>query len=119
MCKLKLKNMRKFRVYDTFNGDGEVYDYDVTIEDTDKGDKYTLFRSNGGNWSDDCRREEIFSLLDTGNGVIFPKNIYTKEVNYSQLAELFVVLSVINKKDRTPIYGGRVEEVIESNNFNI
>jgi hypothetical protein len=111
--------MRKFRVYDTFNGGGEVYDYDVTIEDTDKGDKYTLYRSNGGNWSDHCKGEEIFFLLDTGNGVIFPKNIFSKDVDYHNLAELFVLLSVINKTDRSPIYGGRAEEVIESNNFNI
>jgi hypothetical protein len=111
--------MRKFRVYDTFNGGGETHDYDVTIEDTDKGDKYTLFRSNCGNWSDECKGEEIFSLLDTGNGVIFPKNIFSKDVDYHNLAELFVLLSVINKTDYTPIYGGRVEEVIESINFNI
>ena len=111
--------MRKFRIYDTFNGGGEVHDYDVTIEDTDEGEKITLFRSNEGIWADDCRGEEIFSLLDTGNGVIFPKNIYTKDVDYHNLAELFVLLSVINKTDRSPIYGGRAEEVIESINFNI
>ena len=111
--------MRKFRVYNTYDGDGDIHDYDVTIEDTDKGDKYTLFRSNGGDWADDCRGEKILSLVDTGNGVIFPKNIYTKDVDYHNLAELFVLLSVINKTDRSPIYGGRVEEVIESINFNI
>jgi hypothetical protein len=111
--------MRKFRVYNTFDHDGDIHDYDVTIETTDEGEKITLFRSNEGIWADDCRGEELFSLLDTGNGVIFPKKIYTKEVDYSQLAELFVVLSVINKTDRNPIYGGRVEEVIESTNFNI
>lgn len=111
--------MRKFRVYDTFNGGGEVHDYDVTIEDTDKGDKYTLYRSNGANLSDECKGEEIFSLLDTGNGIVFPKKIYTKDVYYHNLAELFVLLSVMNKTDRFPIYGGRVEEVLESVNFNI
>jgi hypothetical protein len=111
--------MRKFRVYDTLNGDGETHDYDVSIEDTDKGQKNTLYRSNGGDWASDCRGEELFSLLDTGNGIIFPKNIFSKDVDYHTLAELFVLLSVINKTDRSPIYGGRAEEVIESTNFNI
>jgi len=112
--------MRKFRVYNTFDQkNSQIHDYDVTIETTDKGEKITLYRNNGGDWADDCKGEEIFSLLDTGNGVIFPKNIYSKEVIYSNVAKLFVVLSVINKTDRAPIYGGRVEEVIESVNFNI
>lgn len=121
MCKYKKKqnNMRKFRVYNTYDHLGDMHDYDVTIENIDKGKKITLFRSYGGDWSDDCKGEEIFSLLDTGNGVIFPKKIYTKEVDYSKLAELFVILSIINKTDKNPVYGGRVEEVIESNNFNI
>jgi len=111
--------MRKFKVYNTYDSIIEVHDYDVTIETTDKGENITLYRSNGGDWADDCRGEKILSLLDTGNGIIFPKTIYSKEVDYNQLAELFVVLSVINKTDRAPIYGGRVEEVIESVNFNI
>lgn len=111
--------MRKFRVYNTFDHNTEVHDYDVTMEIINKGEKYTLYRSNEGDWSDDCRGEEILSLVDTGNGVIFPKNIYTKEVDYACFAELFVLLSVMNKTDSTPLFGGRVEEVIESNNFNI
>jgi hypothetical protein len=112
--------MRKFKVYNTFDQkSSQIHDFDVTIEDTDKGDKYTLYRSNGGDWVDDCKGEELFSLLDTGNGVIFPKNIYSKEVHYCEMAELFVLLSVINKIEDVPIYGGRVEEVIESVNFNI
>jgi len=112
--------MRKFKVYNTFDQKGtQTHDYDITVEDTDKGHKYTLFRSDGGDWADDCKGEELFSLLDTSNGYLFPKNMYSKDVDYSNLAELFVLLSVINKTDLLPIYGGRVEEVIESTNFNI
>lgn len=111
--------MRKFRVYNTFDHPGDTHDYDVTIENTDEGEKITLFKSYGGDWADDCRGEELFSLLDTGNGVIFPKKIYTKEVDYVCFTELFVLLSVMNKTDSIPLFEGRVEEVIESNNFNI
>ena len=110
--------MRKFRVYDTFE-DTEIHDYDVIVELTDEGEEFSLYRSNGGNWAEENAGEKIISLLDTGNGIVFPGRD-AEQMDYAEFAELFVLLSVMNKTNYSlPIYKGRIEEVLESVNFNI
>jgi hypothetical protein len=53
-------------------------------------------RSNGGHWSDHVRGKKIMSITDNGNGYIFPK--LTKDVDYAEGMELFLLLSFMNNQ---------------------
>ena len=81
--------------YAILNSDKE-YEYDLTVEDTDAGTKYTLLRSNKSEWTNP--EEEIISAVDTGNGIKLNQKVGSK-LDYSDLIEVSIVLNAIRKFD--------------------
>ena len=100
---------KKYLIIDT-NDEGFAHDYDVIISDTDEGTLYTMYRSKTY-WSDEKKGEKIMEVLDNGDGVVF-KPRTCKELDYSELSELYVMLTFMSKTGRLPIYEG---EIIETN----
>jgi hypothetical protein len=86
--------MEKFRIYS--KEDGGKWEYTITVEKTDAGTHYTLYRSETPSWT--YPGEKIMSAFDNGNGINFSKSINCK-VDYSDFAELFVLYSFISKYD--------------------
>jgi hypothetical protein len=82
--------------YLVLNQDGE-YEYDIHVKTTKKGVRYTLFNSNSEIWNSGVKGEEILSMTNTGDGVIFDKKM--KALDYSQLAELRILLGFENASD--------------------
>jgi hypothetical protein len=74
------------------------YEYDITVEETDNGIKTTLFNSSSSVWSESAKGKEILSMLNDGNGIKFSHKI-GKKLNYSELAELRLLLNVENAID--------------------
>lgn len=89
--------MQKFKVTNTFPGEeyGQ-HEYDIHVEETDNGTKYSLIRSNGGFWSEDAKGKTVVAILDDGDGIKLSKHI-TKTLQYDTAAELYILLSFINK----------------------
>jgi len=99
--------IKKFKVFDTYSHDVNVYDYDITIVDTDKGTEYTLYSSHSSEWTPLWRGKKLLSIVDTGNGYII-SNRYTKEVGYDEMACLYTLLRLIDSQSK--IYRGEIQE---------
>ena len=116
-------NQKIYRVINTHDYKTEnkiVHEYTIMQYMNNNGHEVTaLHRSHDEIWSEDRRGEEIFKLIDTGDMIIYPKKTFVGDVDYAMHAELFIILSFMNKTDRMPLYQGVIEEVVEANSFNI
>jgi hypothetical protein len=72
--------------------DEHQVDYRVTIED----DTYTLYTSKSEHWNEPYKDTIRLKLTDDGNGVKLSKSM--KEMDYSELHELEVLLSVYRRE---------------------
>lgn len=90
-----------------------VHEYTIVVDMNKNGHEVTtLLRSHDDCWAELRRGEEIFSIIDTGDFVVFPKKEFAGDVQYDRLAELFVLLSFINKTEHQPLYKGTIEEIV-------
>ena len=111
--------MEMYRVFNT-ESNNSIYEYDILVNTNDEGHTvYTLLRSDGDCWSHYAKGEELITITDTGNGMIYPKKTFIKEVGYDEITELFILLSFINKKERMFLYQGRIEKVEPENIMHI
>lgn len=105
--------MKQYRVFNT-EDDIEIHEYNITVDVNDNGhEEITLYRSRGETWSDNARGEERIKLIDTGNMMVFPKKMFSGDAGYDDFAELFVIMSFINKTSTMRVYKGRIEEVTD------
>lgn len=82
--------------YLVINTDGE-HEYTIHVKTTNKGVKYTLFRSENKCWTSTARGKKLLSITNTGNEIILDREI--KVMDYEQLAELRLLLRFENKID--------------------
>jgi len=111
-----------YRVMNTLDFKSEnkiVHEYTITVDLTDQGEEITLCRSYDDCWSENNRGEQVIKLIDTGDGVIYPKKMYTGEVGYDLHTELFILLSFLNKTEHLPLYQGDIEEITPQKSFEI
>jgi hypothetical protein len=81
--------------------DGQ-HEYTITESTNKKGHRVlTLFYSEAEFWRVDLRGTELLKMVDTGNNVKFSK--LSKKMDYSQLAELRLLLSFSKSTDKNPI----------------
>jgi hypothetical protein len=87
------------------------HEYDIYVEDTDKGTKYSLVRSQGGHWSDSAKGQTVVAILNTGDGYKLSKHV-SRDLQYDTAAELFILMSFINKQGFSNcFFMGTIEEV--------
>ncbi len=87
------------------------HEYDIHVKDTDRGTKYSLIRSQAGHWSDSVKGKTVVAILDNGDDMTFSKHI-TKHLGYDTAAELFILMSFINKQGLVNcFFMGTIEEV--------
>jgi hypothetical protein len=112
--------MKQYRVVNTESENSEINEYLITDTMNQNGhQEITLIRSYDENWSSPVRGEERIKLIDTGDMVVFPKRMFAGDVGYDDFAELFILLSFINKTAHMPLYKGRIEEIIPDKTFEI
>jgi len=103
---------RKFMVIAV---DGQ-YEYDINVDETDKGTLFSLSLSSGEQWSEQAKGELSMTMLNTGDGVIFSpplNNLDYSQLNYVRLLTgLDVELSTnpLNKEKYSLI---EVKEIIK------
>jgi len=117
------KTYRVLNTHDYKSQNKIVHEYTICVDVTDEGQVVTLNRSYDGVWSEDRRGEEVISLIDTGDYVIYPKKLFSSkfsgEVGYDLHAELFILLTFMNKSERMPLFQGIIEEITPTQTFEI
>jgi len=89
-------SIKKFMVFDQEN----VHEYNIVVEETDKGVEYSLFMSDGEQWEEHAKGELILSMINDGDGVTFSKKL--KKLDYSDLFAVRLLLNLENFMDENP-----------------
>jgi len=111
---------RMFRVMGQQDHPTIVHEYDIIRTTNDEGhEEITMFRSFNDVWADGRKGEEVFKIIDDGDGYKFPKKLFSGDVDYCLGAELYIVMAFINKTERMPLFKGTIEEVVIKNNIEI
>ena len=80
--------------------DGQ-HEYDILDSTNNKGHRVMkLFYSEAEFWNASIRGKLVLKMVDTGNGVKFSKN--TKSLNYSELAEMRLLMNFAKSTDKNP-----------------
>ena len=80
--------------------DGQ-HEYDILDSTNNKGHRILkLFYSQEEFWNASIRGKLILKMVDTGNGVRFSKN--GKSLNYSELAEMRLLMNFAKSTDENP-----------------
>ena len=112
---------RLFKVYNTEESPKKVvHEYNIIQEMNKNGHLVTtLSRSYDDVWAEDRRGENVISLIDTGNEMIFPKKEFAGDVGYDRFAELYILLAFLNRTETYFLYKGYIEEVVPAKIFEI
>ena len=104
--------MKVYRVMNSYPGEENGrHEYDIHVEETNNGIKYSLIRSQAGHWSDSAKSKTVVAILDNGDELVLSKHI-KQRIGYDVAAELFILMSFINKQDLINcFFMGTVEEV--------
>lgn len=83
--------MKEFKIFAE-----NKYEYDIFIDDTDDGTKYSLYYSGSGHWT--YPNELIISALDTGNGIKLSEKM-GKSLDYSEFGNIALLFNFILNVD--------------------
>lgn len=84
--------MKKFKIFSE-----NKHEYDVHIEETDRGILYSLYYSDASNWT--FPGELVISAEDDGSRVRLSQKL-GKELDYSILIEVKILLNIIANQDK-------------------
>ena len=91
--------------------DGQ-HEYTITDRTNKKGHRVmTLFYSEAEFWRYDLRGTQLLKMVDDGNGVKLSRA--SKKMDYSQLAELRLLLMFSKSTDKSPIERESSYEIYE------
>ena len=90
--------------------EGIENDYTIEVIDYHKNTEFIMRRATGSNWSQEVQGEEVFRMKDDGNGLKF-KNKISKNLDYSQFAELYILMRFIDVMEHKHIYLGTIREL--------
>ena len=81
-----------------FSKDG-LHEYNLEVKETKKGEKFSLFTSNGEQWT--TKNEHLLSMTNHGNGIEFDRKF--KDIDYSELLHIRILINFENKMDTNPM----------------
>lgn len=101
--------MYNHKVYNKYDGEEfGRHEYDIIIENTEEGTKYTLRRSYAEHWTESFRGVVVCAIFDNGDGIKLSKHIKNKELDYSLTSELFILLTFINSHNSNTFFKGEI-----------
>lgn len=102
--------MVQYRVINKFQGEEfDRHEYNIHVENTERGTKYSLVRSNAEHWAESFRNTTACAIIDDGDGYIMSKH-FKKEMDYAITAEFLILLVFINKTDNFSLFEGIIEQ---------
>ncbi len=99
--------------YMVLDQDGQ-HEYTIVVEDTDKGEKFSLFTSNGSQWNDHAKGELQLAMTNDGNGCTFDRKL--KKMDYSELLYVRLLVNFENQTDKNQLNREKYR-IIEMKNF--
>lgn len=99
------------KIYQVIDKVNKEHDYNISVQDINKGTLYGLYRSMSSNWTEGCRGEKVMEILDDGNGYI---SKLSKNLDYSQGVELLILLTFMNHNDNRCKYDILESKIIMS-----
>ena len=75
-----------------------LHEYTIVVENTDKGERFGLFTSNGSQWYDHAKEELQLAMTNDGNGCTFDRKI--KKMDYSELLHVRLLVNFENQTDK-------------------
>lgn len=101
--------MRKFNIFDEEGS----YEYDVTMTEEKEGKTYRIFQSSNRVWQSPGKL--VMTCVDNGDELKFGEKI-GKKIDYSQMVELRILLSVIAYVDQDAGTQGKytISEVVDT-----
>jgi hypothetical protein len=97
--------------YYVMDSESKNIEYELIIDDTEE-DKVVLRHANSESVSSECRGEVILTATDSGNGLKLKwAEKPGKEFDYSQLHQLNIMLTFINKIHTNPTSTSIIPEV--------
>lgn len=77
--------------------DGQ-HEYTIVVEDTDKGEKFSIFTSHGSQWNAHARGVLQLAMTNDGNGCTFDRKL--KKMDYSELLYVRLLVNFENQTDK-------------------
>ena len=87
--------------------DESDYDYDIFINQTDKGTEYKICSTGSKHYNSHARNQVLLCLLDDGNGYKIKEGKFSNRLDYSQIVQLHVLLKIIFTHDKN-ISSGKI-----------
>lgn len=104
-------------MYYVMDAESKNIEYEIIIDDTEE-DRVVLRHANSESVSLECRGEVILTAIDSGNGLKLKwADKPGKEYDYSQLHQLHIMLSFINKIHTNPVKTSIIPEVFVNKLF--
>lgn len=88
--------MAKHKSYIILSKDG-LHEYNIIVEKTKKGEKFSLYYSEGEQWLAGTRGQLALSMTNDGNGVKFDRKL--KSLNYAELAYVRILVNFEHQTD--------------------
>jgi hypothetical protein len=89
--------MKEFKVFSEEN----KHEYDIFVEDTDDGTKYSLYYSSASHWT--YPGEAVLECVDTGNEIKFSEK-FSKTFDYSTFGDVLILLNFIRVFDKNLMF---------------
>jgi hypothetical protein len=116
---MKEKTYRVINTHDYKSENLKVHEYDIIEHVNGDGHQITtLYKSNDPIWCQSSRGEKVITIIDTGNEMIFPKKEFANEVGYDKFAELYILISFINKT-KMNVYTGDIQQIEITNTYEL
>ena len=91
--------MAKEQSYIILSDDG-LHEYNIVVEQTKKGTKFSLYRSEGEQWREQAKGELIMAMTNNGNGVKFDRKL--KNLDFSELLYVRILVNFEHQTDKNP-----------------
>ena len=83
--------------YMVMSKDGQ-HEYNIVVEDTDKGEKFSIFTSHGEQWNSHARGVLQLAMTNDGNGCTFDRKL--KKMDYSELLYVRLLVNFEHQTDK-------------------
>ena len=100
------------------SGDGFEHEYTIKVREIESGTMYSMEYSDSDEWSDNLRGQNIFRILNTGNGFKWVDTLPRLTLEYDEMYQLQVFLRFIQNIEASDWSTTKILKVKEVSSYN-
>jgi hypothetical protein len=100
------------------SGDGFEHEYTIKVREIESGTMYSMEYSDSDEWSDNLRGQNIFHILNTGNGFKWVDTLPRLTLEYDEMYQLQVFLRFIQNIEASDWSTTKILKVKEVSSYN-